>query len=282
MASVVLNVSRRCAGVLPSLLGVLLLCLVCGLAGAFDFPALTGRVVDQAGVIPPNTRAALETKLMDLEDKSGIQLVVATVTSLQGRDIETFANQLFRTWKLGEAKKNNGVLLLVAPAERKVRIEVGYGLEGTLTDALSQVIIASAIVPRFKANDYPGGIERGVDGIISVLTTDADEWHAKTRVRSEDQQSLFDFLFPILLFLVIVFIFRQMVRNAGGTSGTVARRGGRTIFIPYGGPPASDWGGSSWGGSSGGGSWGGGGDWGGGGFSGGGGSSGGGGASGSW
>jgi uncharacterized protein len=266
-----------CRPVLPGsrLVGVILLCLVCGLACAFDFPPLTGRVVDQAGVIPPTTREALETKLKDLEDKSGIQLVVATVKSLQGGDIETFANQLFRAWKLGEAKKNNGVLLLVAPAERKVRIEVGYGLEGTLTDALSQVIIASAMVPRFKADDYPGGIERGVDGIISVLTTDAAEWHAKTRVRSEDQQSLFDVLFPILVFLVIVFIFRRMVRNAGGMSGTVARRGGRTIFIPYGGPPASDWGGSS-----GGGSWGG--DSSGGGFSGGGGSSGGGGASGSW
>jgi uncharacterized protein len=252
----------------------LVLCFACGLACAFDLPPLTGRVVDQAGVVPAAVQSALEAKLSDLEDKSGIQLVVATVKSLQGGDIETFANDLFRSWKLGEAKKNNGVLLLVAPSEHKVRIEVGYGLEGTLTDALAQVIIASAMVPRFKANDYPGGIERGVDGIISVLTTDAEEWHAKTRVRSEDQPSLFDVLFPILLFLVVVFIFRYMLSNAGGTSGTLARRGGRTVFIPYGGPTwggSPGWGGgSSWGGSSGGG------------FSGGGGSSGGGGASGSW
>jgi uncharacterized protein len=244
-------------------------------AYAFDFPPLTGRIVDQAGVISATARGEIETKLKDLEDKSGIQLVVATVKSLQGGDIETYANELFRTWKLGEAKKNNGVLLLVAPADHKVRIEVGYGLEGTLTDALAQVIIASAMVPRFKANDYSGGIERGIDGIISVLTTDAEEWHAKTRVRPEDQQSLFDLLFPILLFLVVVFIFRHMVRNAGAPSGTFGgRRRGGMIFIPYGGPawgPSSGWGGgSSWGGSSGGG------------FSGGGGSSGGGGASGSW
>lgn len=254
------------------LTGALIFCLFCGLACAFDFPALTGRVVDQAGVIPASTRDAIEAKLAELEDKSGIQLVVATVKSLQGSDIETFANQLFRAWKLGEAKKNNGVLLLVAPAERKVRIEVGYGLEGTLTDALSQVIIASAIVPRFKANDYPGGIERGVDGIISVLTTDAAEWHAKTRVRAEDNQSLFDVLFPILLVLVLFFVFRHMVGSAGGMSGTVGRNRGRTVFIPYGGPSwgGGSGGGGSWGGSSGGG------------FSGGGGSSGGGGASGSW
>ena len=264
----------------PELAGLLLLCIVC-LAGepgrAFDLPPLTGRVVDQADVIPAGSRDAIETKLKDLEDKSGIQLVVATVKSLQGGDVETFANDLFRRWKLGEAKKNNGVLLLVAPTEHKVRIEVGYGLEGTLTDALSSVIIASAMVPRFKANDFPGGIERGVDGIISVLTTDAAEWHAKARVRAEDQQSLFDVLFPILMVLVIIFIFRHMVSSAGGTSGTLVRRGGRTIFIPYGGAPwgggSSGWGGGSWGGSGGGFS---------GGFSGGGGSSGGGGASGSW
>ena len=104
----------------------LLVCLVSGLACAFDLPPLTGRVVDQAGVISAPTREALEAKLSDLEDKSGIQLVVATVKSLQGGDVETFANDLFRAWKLGEAKKNNGVLLLVAPTERKVRIEVGW------------------------------------------------------------------------------------------------------------------------------------------------------------
>ena len=152
---------------------------------------------------------------------------------------------------------------------------MGYGLEGTLTDALSQVIIASAMVPRFKANDYPGGVERGVDGIISVLTTDAAEWHAKTRVRAEDHQSLFDVLFPFLVLLMLFFVFAYMNANARGVSGTVARSRGRTVFIPYGGPSGgggSDWGGS-WGGSSGGDS---------GGFSGGGGSSGGGGASGSW
>ena len=152
---------------------------VASFAFALDFPPLTGRVVDQAGVMTAQSRSDLEAKLKDLEDKSGIQLVVATVKSLQGSDIETYANQLFRFWKLGEAKKNNGVLLLVAPAEHKVRIEVGYGLEGTLTDALSSVIISSAIIPRFKTNDFSGGIERGVDGIISVLSGDTADWQPK-------------------------------------------------------------------------------------------------------
>src|SRR5581483_11721720 len=115
-----------------------------------------------------DVRNTIEPKLVDLENKSGIQLVVATVSSLEGQEIEPYANQLFRFWKLGEKARNNGVLLLVAPKERRVRIEVGYGLEGTLTDALSAVIITNAITPRFKTSDYGGGITRGVDDIITV------------------------------------------------------------------------------------------------------------------
>jgi len=237
------------------------------LAFALDFPQLTGRVVDQANVMTPQSRSDIETKLKNLEDKSGIQLVVATVKSLQGSDIETYANQLFRSWKLGEAKKNNGVLLLVAPAEHKVRIEVGYGLEGTLTDALSSVIIASAIVPRFKAGDFSGGIERGVDGIISVLSGDKTDWHEKVNVR-QDAASDIDKLFPILFFVVMMIIIWYLIRHANGPRSGGGRGTGGPIFIPTGG-----WGGSS-GGSSDGGF--------GGGFSGGGGWSGGGGASGSW
>ena len=131
--------------------------------------------------------AAIEQKLADLEAKSGIQLVVATVTSLEGQEIEPYANELFRNWKLGEKTKNNGVLLLVAPNERRVRIEVGYGLEGTLTDALSKVIITNAITPRFKTGDFSGGISRGVDDIITVLTTDASEWQQRPSLRLDNQ-----------------------------------------------------------------------------------------------
>ncbi len=253
---------------LSQVLAAALLLFLASAAFALDFPALTGRVVDQAGVMSAESRADVEAKSKELEDKSGIQLVVATVQSLQGSDIETYANELFRLWKLGEANKDNGVLLLVAPAEHKVRIEVGYGLEGTLTDALCSVIIASAIVPRFKANDYSGGIERGVDAIISVLTTDAAEWHHKASVRSDDRSAAFNGLFPILFFLLMIFIIWYLIRNASGPpSGPGGRRARTPIFIPYGG--SGGWGGGSGGGFGGG-------------FSGGGGSSGGGGASGSW
>src|ERR1700724_3278778 len=226
--------------------GVALACCLVTAAFALDFPQLTGRVVDQAGVMSADSRSAIETKLKDLEDKSGIQLVVATVKSLQGSDIETYANQLFRTWKLGQAQKNNGVLLLVAPAEHKVRIEVGYGLEGTLTDALSSVIISSAIVPRFKANDYSGGIERGVDGIISVLSGDTADWQPKVSGRPDDGSPISGALFFVVFVCVLIYIL--WLCRKSGTPGRYVSRGGRTIFVPMSG---SSWGSS--GGDSGGG-----------------------------
>ncbi len=248
----------------------LVVCFLSSLAFGFNFPPLTGRVVDQAGIMNAQGRADLETKLKNLEDKSGIQLVVATVQSLEGGDIESYANQLFRFWKLGQAKKNNGVLLLVAPAEHRVRIEVGYGLEGTLTDALSSVIIQSAIIPRFKTGDFSGGIERGVDGIVSVLSGDTADWQPKVDVRTEDTDSVFAALFPFLIFFIFIFFMRFMMRNVQSRpAGRYVRRGGRMIFLPFPGP---GWGGGF--GSPGGGF--------GGGFGGGGGSSGGGGASGGW
>jgi len=155
-------------------------------AEAVTYPALTGRVVDQANIISAETRSALETKSADLESKSGIQLVVATVRSLEGQEIEPYANGLFRAWQLGQKDKNNGVLLLVAPNEHRVRIEVGYGLEGTLTDALGKVIITNAITPRFKAGNFSDGIARGVDDIITVLTTDASEWEKRPALRVDN------------------------------------------------------------------------------------------------
>src|SRR5262249_33869794 len=170
-----------------------------------NLPALTGRVVDQANIISAGTRTALDQKLADLETKFGIQLVVGTVRSLEGQEIEPYANALFRSWKLGEKTKNNGVLLLVAPNERRVRIEVGYGLEGTLTDALSKVIIANAIAPRFKAGDFSDGISRGVDDIITVLTTDASEWQKRPSLRLDSQQGV-DPASWLLLLALLAFI----------------------------------------------------------------------------
>jgi uncharacterized protein len=252
-----------------AVIALLTLLAPCNPTFAVDFPPLTGRVVDQANIIPAATQQALEAKLADLESKSGIQLVVATVSSLQGDAIESYANELFRTWKLGEKDKNNGVLLLVAPNEHRVRIEVGYGLEPTLTDALSEVIITNAIAPRFKAGDFGGGITRGVDDIITVLTTDSSEWQQRPSLRADRQQGAdpIGWLLVIGAIVIIALLgvspgFRWLFFNLL-----------LNILFSSGGPR---------GGVSGGGSWGGGGFSDGGGFSGGGGSSGGGGASGSW
>jgi uncharacterized protein len=237
------------------------------LALAFAFPPLTGRVVDSANIIPQPVSDRIAAKLASLEAKSGIQLVVATVKSLEGDDIEPYANALFRDWKLGEQQKNNGVLLLVAPNEHKARIEVGYGLEGTLTDALSKIIITNAMAPRFKTGDFGGGIERGVDDIITVLTTDSSEWEKRPQLRIVRQDTTLDALGPWIALGLFVFIFFWLTPRS--------QRGNLLSFL-LGMLMSSGRGGGYRGGSGGG--WSGGG----GGFSGGGGSSGGGGASGSW
>jgi uncharacterized protein len=149
-------------------------CLTCaGVAQTLTFPSLTGRVVDEAGLLSASDRAALTKSLADLEAKTTDQLVVVTLKSLQGTTIEDYGYQLGRRWKIGQKDKDSGALLIVAAGERKVRIEVGYGLEGTLTDAATKVIIENAILPRFKTGDFAGGIKSGVADIIQLLGGDA-------------------------------------------------------------------------------------------------------------
>ena len=145
-----------------------------GTAQTLTFPVLSGRVVDEAGVLDQATRAALTETLAALEAKTTDQLVVVTLKSLRGRVIEDYGYQLGRQWQIGQKDKNNGILLIVAASERQVRIEVGYGLEGTMTDARSKYIIETAILPKFKAGDLPGGISRGVTEIAQVLTGDPE------------------------------------------------------------------------------------------------------------
>lgn len=245
---------------------------------AAPLPQLTGRVVDDAGMIDPTTKSAVEQKLADYEKKSSDQVVVATVDSLDGEAIEPYANRLFRAWHLGQAGENNGVLLLVAKSDRKMRIEVGYGLEGTLTDLHSKLII-EGMVPAFRKGDFSGGISRAVDEIISVLSGDTAELDARAARNHETHDSP---NWPVILFFIVW--------------GTMFFGGFATAILPpiFGrkiGPHRYSWLGrtftynqrSSSGGGLGGGGWSsGGGFGGGGGFSGGGGSSGGGGASGGW
>lgn len=139
------------------------------LAADIVIPSLTGRVVDQAGILSSSEEASLSGKLAALEQKTTIQLVVVTLSSLQSRTIEEWGLALGRGWGIGQKGKNNGVLLVVAPNERELRIEVGYGLEGDLPDATADSIIRNVIVPRFKAGAMVGGINDGVDAIGRAL-----------------------------------------------------------------------------------------------------------------
>lgn len=244
---------RLAALVLPVLLA---LAFALPAAAAPSFPALTGRVVDQAGLLPPRHEQELTTKLKALEDKTTNQFVIVTLKSLGGYEIRDYGYQLGRHWAIGQKDKNNGVLLIVAPKERKVSIEVGYGLEGTLTDALTKLIIENTILPRFKDGNMSLGIRNGADDLIRAISGEAQQ--VMTRIEKDKKtESLIVGIIFIIFFGVALFI---MLSNLFGTSAGSNRRG------------------RSRGWSSGGGGW----SSGGGGFSGGGGSFGGGGSSGSW
>lgn len=231
---------------------------------AAEFPELTGRVVDQAGVLAPETVRYLSRQLEAHENAGGNQVVVATVASLEGEPIERYGVDLARAWGIGEAERDNGVLLLVAPAEREVRIEVGYGLEGDLPDAIASTIVQSEILPRFRQGSYDTGVAAGVAAIIAAL---GGEYVVREPPRQRQRRSgggAFGLIWLVLL--GVMFIGRGrgggLMRGLliGSIVGSVARGA-----HGFGGGAGGGFGGSFGGG-----------------FSGGGGSFGGGGASGSW
>jgi uncharacterized protein len=232
------------------------------------YPQLTGRVVDDADLLSAADIAELDAEPKALEDKSSDQVVVVTLPSLQDFTIEDYGYQFGRHWGIGTEEKDNGVLLIVAPNERKVRIEVGRGLEPILTDAMSTVVINGAILPRFRTGDYSGGIKEGVKGIELVLTGDTAELAERVKGRHDADDPKIDWLVVIFWTLIILWFIWVSLRS---TQRSAYRRGAGPIFIP--GPGWGGSGGSDWSGGNGGN---------GGGFSGGGGSFGGGGASGSW
>jgi uncharacterized protein len=247
-------------------------------AAAQQFPALSGRVVDAANILSAETETALTARLEALETQSQRQLVVATIPDLEGYDVADYGYRLGRAWGIGDKDRNDGVILLIAPNERRMRIEVGYGLEPVLTDALSAEIIRNEITPRFRDGDFDGGVTAGVEAIARQITLPPEE--AQAIAASAAEQSDGAGAVPLILFwiFVAIVIFVIVIGNRGGGKRYNAkrRRGGGPVIIWGGGSPG-------WGSSSS--SWGGGGGFGGGGFggfSGGGGSFGGGGASGGW
>jgi uncharacterized protein len=225
---------------------VLLLVILAAGAGAAEpkFPPLSGRVVDQANVLSASTRARLSEILDAHEKKTTNQVVVVTLASLQGYDIADFGIRLGRAWALGQKDRNNGAILLVAPTERAVRIEVGYGLEGDLTDARSHAIIQQEIIPRFRAGDFEGGI---VQGTLAILGTIEGTYTAKaTGTQTSPIAPYADDIVKFLMFAIIfaIFVFgRRYGRTARGIGGFPIVMGGSGFGRPMGG--------GSFGGSSG-------------------------------
>src|ERR1700760_3320855 len=180
-----------------------------------SFPALTGRVVDDAHVLSDQTKADLGQKLAALEAKTSRQLVVVTLPSLQGYDISDYGYQLGRAWGIGQAKLNNGILFIVAPTEHKTRIEVGYGLEPIVTDAFSSVIIQTQVLPKFRAGDFNGGVEAGTDALIQQLSLDTSEAEKRAAAAAQPHQGQ-DQGSPLIALIVIIFIFIALSRVFGG------------------------------------------------------------------
>ena len=230
---------------------------------AVTFPPLTGRVVDNAHVLSPETQAALTAKLAALEQKNGDQLVVVTLPNLQDQTIEDYGYQLGRAWGIGEKGKSNGVLFIIAPVEHKVRIEVGYGLEPVLTDGLSSVILQTAVLPKFRTGDVEGGVVAGTDAIIEQLGLDPAVAKAKAQAAESRPVQTAHPIPVIIIILIVFFVISAVFRRGGGGLWALP-------FLFMGGGGGFRGGGGDFGGGSGGG------------FSGGGGSFGGGGSSGSW
>ena len=256
---------------------------------AQTFPANNGSpVVDQAGILTPAEQADLTSKAEALYAQTGRALAIATVKSLEGYPIDDYAYRLGRAWGLGQKGKDNGVLLLVAPTERKVWIATGYGAGAYMTDAMSGLIIREAILPHFKQNppDYGGGIEAGADAIIKQMSLSPDQAEKNAAAAQQAQQqrqhsggsglSIF-FWLMIIGFVVLSHFRRGYGRNYRTRSGSISPWVTLWALNSLGRGSRGGWGGGSWGGGGFGGGGGGGGF---GGF--GGGSFGGGGAGGSW
>ncbi len=265
--------------VLAAVWALLLCFLIAPVARAAPtFPALTGRVVDDAHVLSPQIQADLTQRLAVLEQQTSRQLIVVTLPSLQGYDIADYGYQLGRAWGVGQKGLNNGTLFIVAPTEHKVRIEVGYGMEGVLTDAMTNVILQRAVTPKFRAGDINGGVWEGTQALIQQMSLDPSTAEQRAAQASRQQASSSGRGGSPIGLLVVVFIVVMVLRSVlsgrgGGGGGIGGLASGLLLgsLLSGGGRRDDDWGGGGFGGGGGGGFGGGGG-----------GSFGGGGSSGSW
>ena len=242
------------------------------IAVALDVPPLRGRVNDYANVLQSNQVQALEAQLAQLERDTGHQVAILTIPTLDGEDLEGFSIRVAESWKIGKKGFDNGAILVVAVKDRRLRLEVGYGLEGVMPDAIAKRVTADYIVPYFRQQDYGGGIVSGIAAVDKILRKEPLPETARKKIQSRGDNISFPLMIAITLAVFGLMAFAANAnRQRSGMWATRGRHRGPTIF---GGP--GGWGG---GGFSGGGGFGGGGsDT----FSGGGGGFGGGGSSDSW
>jgi uncharacterized protein len=233
--------------------------------------APTARLNDYAGLLTPAERERIEGLLTERERSTGTQMAIAVFKSLEGESLEDVANRLFQQWRLGQKKLDNGVLLVVFVDDRKLRIEVGYGLESTLPDAEASQIIRNAIAPRFREQRYAAGLEAAVLAVFERIKPGSTPAERQRRAEPARERGGGVNLFVVFFLALVVLTVGGLAWEASHQRGFTGGRRGWTSS-------GRGWYGGGWGGGFGGGGFGGGG----GGFSGGGGSSGGGGASGSW
>lgn len=270
----------------PMRLLLALLAMVLTFAGTMaraELPARpSGPILDAASILPDAEEAELDRKLRDYNMRTGRALMVVSVTSLDGEDVATYANNLGHAWGVGGKESDQGLIFLVAPTERKVRIETGYGLEQYLPDVLASRIIREQVTPKFKANDLPGGINAGIDAITAQLDRDpaeakaiAEAAKAAASQRSTDSKgsNVASVVFWLVMMIVMISLFsrrgRRGYRRSGIDPGIILWGISEAMHHSRGGG-GSDWGGFGGGSGGGGSDWGGfgGGDFGGGGASG--------------
>lgn len=262
-------------GVVALLALAILTALRLPVLAAPNFPQLTGQIVDAANILSAEDRAAILTELKAVEEKSTDQVVVVTVPSLDGYAIEDYGYQLGRHWGVGQKGKDNGVILIVAPNDRKVRIEVGRGLEPVVTDLMSKIIIENAILPEFRRGNYGAGVRAGIRDIKDTLLGDAEAVKERARgLNDGDGPDWVGLLMIAFWIAIVIYVIYAQSRYAAQSPQSMsrdqrrrARRSGNPGVVIFPGGASDSWGGGDFGG--GGGGWsGGGGDFGGGGGSG--------------
>ncbi|HWR00998.1 MAG TPA: TPM domain-containing protein [Chlorobaculum sp.] len=230
--------------------GILLLCSLLflfalpALCGPLAVPALSGRVNDYASMISPQARVDINAKLKALEESESTQIVILTIPSLEGEPIENFSIRVAEAWKIGQKGKDNGILLIVSKNDRKIKIEVGYGLEGRLTDLQSGRIINDIVKPAFKSGDVDAGFIAGVDALIASVK---GEYQAPKVKKAERKGPSFPLVFVILVGLYL-YLRRQGGRHGGGSSVYGGPHGPGGYFMGGGGFGGGDGGGFSAGG----------------------------------